>query len=164
MPPGQMEKTGIEVGPGSDPYAPAVARLVRSIVEYSRWPDNPRSLSLCIVGTASHAKDISDAVLTDGRRIEPRHLVADRLDPSSCKIVYIGEMSLSAMRNINERVRGKAVLTIAEDDPGCRSRSMFCIRYFPRSISFGMNIDSISRSGVRVDPRVLRLTTVEEGA
>jgi hypothetical protein len=35
---------------------------------------------------------------------------------------------------------------------------MFCLVYLPRALTFQLNIDAVSRSGLSVDPRVLRLS------
>ena len=52
---------------------------------------------------------------------------------------------------------GMPVLTIAESDPGSSSEAMFALTFKPAGLSFRMNIDAISRSGLKVDPRVLRV-------
>jgi YfiR/HmsC-like len=55
-------------------------------------------------------------------------------------------------------VRGRGVLTIAEADPGNVSEAVIVLTYQPHSLSFRLNIDAISRSGLRIDPRVLRIS------
>ena len=159
----QPVQVGIELKGGSDPYAPAVARIVRSFVEYSQWPGNQRAITLCVIGFASHAENLGEHVLSDGRRLDVVRAGTEFSAYSSCNALYLGRMPLADLRRINDRAAGAAIMTIAEDDVRCRSHAMFCLVYNPRLLSFRMNIDAISRSGLRVDPRVLRLATGEEG-
>ncbi|MEO7470390.1 MAG: YfiR/HmsC family protein, partial [Sphingobium limneticum] len=42
--------------------------------------------------------------------------------------------------------------------PDCGSGAIFCLLYAPQTLSFQLNIDAVSRSAVRIDPRVLRLS------
>lgn len=62
------------------------------------------------------------------------------------------------MRALTAQARGRGVLTIAEADPDCRSQAMFCLLFTPQAATFRMNIDAIARSGLKVDPRVLRIS------
>ena len=77
---------------------------------------------------------------------------------NACDALYIGDLTLPAMRQVTARVRGRPVVTIAEADPACRSEAMFCLVFEAQRLSFQMNLDAISRSSVRVDPRVLRMS------
>ena len=50
------------------------------------------------------------------------------------------------------------MVTIAEADPGCRSQAMFCLLPGKDDLSFELNIDAVARSGVAIDPRLLRMS------
>jgi hypothetical protein len=60
-------------------------------------------------------------------------------------------------------IRGRAVLSIAETDPGCRGGTMFCLAVGASTLSFQLSVDAISRGTVRVDPRVLRVASPSRG-
>lgn len=148
---------GLPLGNEADPYAPAVARLVKAVVQYTRWPSAPRTLRACVVGPADHAED-----LLAGREVRAMGVIAvpatpDGVGAAGCEIVYLGRLSLEQQRTITDRVRGAAVLTIAENDPACRSRAMFCLLFEAESLNFRLNIDAVADSQVRIDPRVLRM-------
>ena len=91
------------------------------------------------------------------RAITRRAVPASPVALAGCDALYIGQVPPPQARQLTDAVRGRGVLTIAEADPLCRSQAMFCMVYDPRAINFRMNIDAIARSGLRVDPRVLRL-------
>lgn len=148
---------GLPLGNEADPYGPAVARLVRSVVQYTRWPGEPYRLRACVVGPADHADYLlaGSEVRTVG--VTASTVSADAVRPANCEIVYVGRLSLEQQRAVTARMRGAAVLTIAENDPACRSRAMFCLLFEAEALSFRLNIDSVANSQVRIDPRVLRL-------
>lgn len=140
-----------------NPYSAAVSRMVRAIVQYSRWPDNRPPQYACVVGPTDHAGD-----LLAGRDLGPRGIVVirrtiDTATADDCQIIYLGRLALEDQRLVTARVRGKAVLTIAENDPACRSRAMFCLLFEAEALSFRLDIDAVANSQVRVDPRVMRL-------
>lgn len=142
---------------GEDPYASAVARTVQAMIEFTRWPDQPNPLQLCVTGAASHAGRLGDGALADGRKMQRRQVGASPALLGGCDVLYIGAMGLAEQRQLTAAVRGRGVLTIAEDDPGCRSDAMFCLLFDPQSLNFRLNLDAVSRSGLKVDPRVLRM-------
>lgn len=148
---------GLPLGDEADPYAAAVARLARAVVQYSRWPGEPRALRACVVGPTDHADD-----LLAGKEIASVGVTASRrsveaVQAAECDIFYIGRLGIEEQRLVTDRMRGEAVLTIAENDPACRSRAMFCLLFEADALSFRLNIDAVANSQMRVDPRVLRL-------
>jgi hypothetical protein len=61
-------------------------------------------------------------------------------------------------------IRDQPVLSIAEADPACRGGTIFCLRVLPDRVGFQLSIDAVSRSAVRIDPRVLRIALPEGDA
>lgn len=150
-------EVGLPLGNEADPYSPAVARLVRSVVEYTRWPGDRASLRACVVGPADHAGDLLSGAAVRAAGIRASEVSAEAAAPAGCEIVYLGRLSLEQQRAVTARMRGSAVLTIAENDPACRSRAMFCLLFEADALSFRLDIDAVANSQVRIDPRVLRL-------
>lgn len=157
---------GIETTPVAHTIAPSdaggkngTAQLVRYIVEYTRWPVKPDPIVLCVVGQANYALRPGVFPIAGGRNMRERQLsLADLGSAQSCNALYLGNMSLASMRNWTAAVRGGAIVTIAERDPDCASEAMICLIRLQRTISFEINVDAVSRSKVRIDPRVLRLS------
>ena len=145
-------------GGANDPYAVPVGRIVQSITEYTTWPSRQNPVTLCVVGPAAHAERLDGLRLADGRLIERRIVAAAAFMPAACDTLYIGRLAMPEMRALTAKARGRGVLTIAEGDPDCRSQAMFCLLYTPTAVTFRMNIDAIARSGLKVDPRVLRIS------
>ncbi|QEA16367.1 YfiR family protein [Novosphingobium ginsenosidimutans] len=140
-------------------YDPAVARVVQSLVEYTRWPSPRNPLRLCVAGPALYAGRLDGLRLADGRLIERRTLPPGAVTAGACDAVYIGQLAPPAQRQLTTVLRGRGVMTVAEADPACRSQAMFCLSFSAQAVSFRLNVDAVARSGLRVDPRVLRLST-----
>jgi hypothetical protein len=145
------------LGGGADRFALGAARTVGSILAYSRWPVAPDPVRLCVIGSASHAARL-DGPLPGGITVSRRDFPASAPDlAAACDALYLGNLPLPVMRAATGAVRGRPVVTIAENDPACRSEAMFCLAVGDAALSFEINIDAISRSTVRIDPRVLRI-------
>lgn len=152
-----LTQIGMPLADGPDPYGPAVAKTVYSIMEYTRWPDDRARLTLCAVGPSEYLDNLAPTTLADGRKVAVRRLAREALLGANCSAVYIGRLAFADQRAIANSVRGQAVLTIAESDPACRSRAMVCLLFEADALSFRFNIDAVSRSQVRIDSRVLRM-------
>lgn len=145
------------VGAGNAAQSEATARMVRSFIDFTRWPAQPNPVVLCVVGPASNAGQLDGLSTSDGRRVTRRIVSMSALAGAGCHVAYFGRLDPVALRQAVLSVRGKGVLTIAESDPVCRSQTMFCLKPDRQTLGFAVNIDAVSRSGLKVDPRVLRM-------
>jgi YfiR/HmsC-like len=143
---------------GESRYAGAAARTVRAIIEFTRWPVRSDPVLLCVAGPARHAALLGTIRLSDGRKVERRNIAASSAALAGCNVLYLGNLPVAQQRQLTAAVRGKAVLTIAESDTGSASDAMFTLSYQPNALSFRLNVDAVSRSGLKVDPRVLRVS------
>jgi hypothetical protein len=139
--------------------ADAVGQVVLGILSYVRWPDEPSSLNLCIVGPTEYADSLlSEQGQANGRIVQAVRRAAD--DPAlgdACHAVYLGAVTDAEQLQVFRTLSGHAVLTIGERNPDCSVGSAFCLHIQPQRVSFAVNLDSVARSGVRVHPSVLRL-------
>lgn len=145
------------VAPGSSPYAGAAARTVKGIMDFARWPVRHDPVVLCVAGPAQHAAQFGGWRLADGRLVQRRNVPANAAALAGCDVVYLGQLAMPVQRQLTAAVRGRGVLTIAEADPTNSSEAMFAFTYQPKALSFRLNIDAVSRSGMKIDPRVLRV-------
>lgn len=144
---------------GADGMARAVNRMVGGIISYVRWPENPAAAArnLCIVGsptlTASIAPSIAGGPPVTVHRLSPA-AASVRKD---CDILFLGRMAAADRQRLTGWVRGRAVLTISDDDPDCLHGAMFCLSARAGRLGFSVNLDAIGRGPLRVDPRVLKM-------
>jgi len=136
-----------------------VLRIVSGIVGYSRWPTPPTSLRFCIAGNPAHLKDPPGKLGQIGEHaISYRRL--DNNDPDSaiaCDILYLGNMLAAERKRLQDKAVGRPILSISEDDALCAEASMFCLPILNGEVGLRANLDVISRSGIRINPKVLQL-------
>jgi len=153
--------------------AQAVLRTAAGILSYTRWPQKAQpveqELRLCVVGETAYAGAL---LAVSGQKLGQRRLRVARvaLDDvaalQSCAGLYVGQMALDAWRALLQQLDGQALLTISEQPGLCRVGAMFCLHRpdaqetaagESSGIGFEVNLDSVTRSGLRVNPRVLQL-------
>lgn len=138
----------------SDADGNAVARVVRGIISYTYWPSSPQSLQLCLVGQPVHKNLLSGGLAPiAGQQITVSSVPPMREQLKDCQILYLDSASSSHIHTLSR----PGMLTISEMDDSCRNGSMFCLRTTAGRVSFRLNLDAVSRSGLRVDPQVLIL-------
>ena len=141
---------------GADQQAIVVARTVGGIISYTRWPTERPVLRLCVAGSARYAGQLGDVSKSAGRPVSVR-ILQPGAATTDCDALYLGAMPADRSGPMIAGLANRAVLSVTEADPNCRSGAMFCLEVRPASLSFRVSIDAISRTTLRVDPRVLRI-------
>lgn len=138
----------------------SAAAIVWGIIGYTRWPQPPQPLRLCLVGDSEHGSALHGA--DDGRRpeygVSVHEAVTEVEAAGQCDVLYVGKLSPEQLTALIGMLTGRPVLTIGEERDFCSFGGMFCLDDRPGRRSFAANLDAISRSGLRVNPQVLRLT------
>ena len=135
----------------------SVRSIVSGIVSYTRWPSISGAPKLCIFATSRYLQALSTV---DEQSLLPYipvvvHTPQDAL-AASCDGIYFGtESPARQVELINQYHR--ALLLISEHNPECIIGSAFCLITDEPRIRFSVNLDALSRSGVRVNPDVLML-------
>jgi len=143
----------------------AVDQVVLGILSYVRWPHEPATLNLCVVGPTEYADNLlRGMVQASGRRVTAqRRALDDTRLGAECNVIYLGALNEPERQQVSRTLAGHAVLSIAERDPQCSVGSVFCLEIRSARVSFSVNLDSAARSGVRVHPSVLKLAKRQGG-
>ncbi len=151
---------------GVDGMTHAVNRILGGIVTYARWPGAERpDRILCIVGTPRLTDRIAPELPGRGQTVAVRRTSAAAVTAGSdCDILFLGRMAVADRQRLIGWVRGRPVLTITDDDPACLYGAMFCLAERPPGLGFSVNLDSIGRGPLRIDPRVLKIGQADGGA
>ena len=143
----------------TDERSQAVAQTVFGILGYTRWPQELAAVRLCVLGPTEYA----DELLKGGKLASGRAVLVQRMrldDPqmlAECNGVYAGIVSDDDWRGLLGRLAGQPLLTLSERKSLCHIGGMFCLDVLRSGVAFEVNLDSVARSGVRVNPRVLQL-------
>lgn len=135
----------------------SVRSIVSGIVSYSRWPALSGQPKLCIFSSSRFAQVLSDS----GSAALPYtpFIVQNESEAlhATCDAVYFGNESPAAQLELFRNYQGRALLLIAEQNQECVIGSAFCLIINEETVRFSVNLDALSRSGVRVNPDVLML-------
>ena len=140
-----------------DGYTAVANQQLDAIATYARWPDDRRTLRTCIVGQTDLANTVTTHNLPNGRTIVPIRSLPARTNAANCDIAILGQMSAADRAQIVRAANQQPLLTITDADPSCNFGTMFCWRVSNNALTFDLNIGAVTRSRVRVDPRVLAL-------
>ena len=141
---------------------------IAGILHYTRWPAPTDPLRLCV-----NERDADAALIVRrfeaGYRDLPRVLpLLKRIsielanEPLDCHAVFFGRMPGKEAQAVLLRLGRHPVLTIGRDEDFCSYSGLFCLSAMPGGgLHIGVNLDSIARNGLRVNPMLLKLTTRE---
>lgn len=134
----------------------AINRMIGGIISYARWPGTPQATprTMCVIGTPR----LTSRIAPVGPVVTVRHTTpAGGTGDGGCDILFLGQMPVTDRQRLIAWVRGRPVLTITDDDPACSYGAMFCLDHKRTGLSFSVNLDSIARGPLRIDPRVLKI-------
>lgn len=134
----------------------AAARMIGGIIAYSRWPAPTNPVRMCVAGRASHASGFDEIEQSAGRPVRLQYIPTTTM-PVACDVLYLGAMPPASRMRLIAATRNQPILSIIEQDPDCRSGAMICLDIGATAQTFRLSIDAVSRSKVRIDPRVLRI-------
>jgi hypothetical protein len=145
----------------SDDIAAGVRQAVLGIMSFTRWPTPTSKVRLCVVGQPGYAGALFGTPMRFGDTpvaVSRRAVQGGDLG-EQCDAIYAGAMADPERETLRRQLRGHPVLTMTEDDPQCSGHSMFCLDTAGAGaqVGFAVNLDSVARSGVAVNPRVLLL-------
>ncbi|AOM40617.1 YfiR family protein [Xenorhabdus hominickii] len=136
-----------------------VVRVVSGIISYTHWPATRTTLRLCLVPPSSYINVLAHINMISGHtelQIETLNFNVEQLI-ERCDVIYYGQVDPRLQHQVISRKNDKSLLTIAENNPHCETGSAFCLNIDNTQVTFNLNFDILTRSGVRVNPNVLQL-------
>ncbi|MDR2164964.1 MAG: YfiR family protein [Zoogloeaceae bacterium] len=156
-----------QAGNGAVPTrASMVLSIVVGIINYTRWPRLGDSLRACLAGESEYfdrlrglASSVQNII---GIPVSFVAIQGPETLAAQCDLLYVGRVREYEVKKLFEHAAGQPILSIGEGKDLCSQGGMFCLDLNvtdSREIGFSANLDTISRSKVRVNPQVLRLTS-----
>ncbi len=136
-----------------------LSTAVAGILAYTRWPAETLPLRVCTLGRGAGV----DELLRGPDLGSPQRPVSLRPSPSvsdasqNCQAIYVGAVEGAQWQSLLQAVIGRPVLLLGDGLGFCTDGGMFCMEAGPQSVRFNANLDAIARSGLRVNPLVLRI-------
>jgi len=137
----------------------AVITIVAGIVSYTRWPSDTGVIRLCTFGQGPGVVELLRvAELGTSQRSVSVHALSDTARARrECQVVYVGRGGASTAQDFLRQFAGLPVLLLGEGLDFCSDGGMFCLDPTASVTRFNANLDAIARSGLRVNPQVLRI-------
>jgi hypothetical protein len=152
------------VDPATAPREP-LAALVAGLLAYTNWPTPIGTLRLCTWGQGPAVEGIAhaDALSAAQRPVSVAHGIDASLAGQRCDAVYVAASAAASARELPRGLLGRPVLVIGEGAAFCAAGGMFCVEFGERALKFHANLDAIARSGLRINPQVLRIARQGQG-
>jgi hypothetical protein len=152
---------GIGRGPAGNEE---LSNVLAGIVHYTRWPDAPATLHLCVdvgdeLATGAGARRLADLLAALDPRpvsIDPRHLDDGPAAVADCQVVYMGTAAAASWQRLLKDLANRPVLAIGYGEDFCSRGGQFCLE--AASLRMHANLDAIALSKLRVNPQLLRFT------
>lgn len=137
-----------------------VGDVVKGIIGYTRWPAALAPMRFCFVGDVSRQPEIEQAVaaLAPTGAIVFSRRAGLEVSLTGCDVAYVVAPTLRAGSSEALALSVPGVLTIGEGEVLCSLGTCFCLTEQSGEVAFATNLDAISRSGLKVNPRVLKLS------
>jgi hypothetical protein len=153
-----MSANAQAVDPAGAPRS-TVAGVVAGIVSYTRWPGDAAAIRLCTLGRGPSIDELLRAVEigSSQRAVAVRAVASAAQARDGCQAVYVSGIGAAAGRDLLQLLAGQPVLLLGEGLEFCSDGGMFCLEPGASTVRFNANLDAIARSGLRVNPLVLRI-------
>jgi hypothetical protein len=157
---GASDSVSLATAQPADRGRGSVSTIVAGIVGYTRWPSDVSAIRLCILGEGPGVDELLGAAARLGsaqRPVSVQALAAADAASPPCDAVYVGAPAGGSGREALKRLAGRPVLLLGEGADFCSDGGMFCLVPGAGTVSFNANLDAIARSGLRINPQVLRI-------
>lgn len=153
---------GAEPEPTDEP----LGHLVAGLLAYTNWPTPLAVVRLCTWGHGHGADGLqrSTRLGSAQRAVVVQHGLAVGDATTQCDAVYVAAGAPAAALDLPRALTGRPVLVVGEGTAFCAAGGMFCVEFNDSAaLRFHANLDAIARSGLRVNPQVLRISRNDPG-
>ena len=128
-----------------------------SILSYVRW-NNVESPIICTIDNDDAAKQFSTLARQNNYSFRIEAIQTVQLKRTHCDAAFFSNTNPTTEQQLINSSMNKNILSFSSSNSDCDIGSVFCL-YTSRGgkTLFKLNIDSLSRSKMHVDPRVLLL-------
>lgn len=135
-----------------------VTTIIAGIISYSSWPNIHGLPHLCLSTTARYQNSLRDrsTIHRDLPYIPITIMDIGENTLSQCDAIYFGNETPLQQKKVLQQHQSPLLL-IAEQNNTCEIGSAFCLEFKHNSVTFSVNLDSLARCKVRVNPAVLLL-------
>ena len=133
-----------------------ISETTLSILSYVRWKtDTP---IICIIDNDEINKELTTLAQQNNYKFHINTISSAQLKRVHCDAVFFSNTTAATEQQLINSAINKNLLSFSSSNPECEIGSAFCL-YTSKGgrTLFKLNLDSLSRSKIHVDPRVLLL-------
>lgn len=130
--------------------------ITLSIMSYTKWTSQPPSL--CIVDNPSISEHFSNTVKQQKNQIIIKSIKSHELSKEECSAVFLSNLTPYNEHKLISSTYNSPVLSFSINNPECEIGSIFCLNSLKNGNTlFKVNLDSLAKAKIHIDPRVLLL-------
>ena len=159
--------TRAQSGPPPEFEPEVKASFVYTVAKFVDWPDGSfehpgAPLVFEVLGDDPLEQALERAVRGKSVNGHPVEVIraggGDGLSP--CHVLYVGRSEAGRLREVLERVRGGAVLTVGEPARFAEDGGVMGLRLEENMIRFEVNVDAAERAHLSISSKILKLGKV----
>lgn len=152
----------------ADASLPSVkAAFVFNFIKLVSWPErrfdsDSAPIQVCVLRGDSMEPALRQSLggkMAGARPVEVAAVSGDD-NLSGCHVLYLGSQASVRYAVLMTRVAGKGVLLIDEGEQFTWPDGMIRLFLEQSRVRFELNLDSVERAGLKVDPRLIRLARI----
>ena len=135
--------------------------ITSSILSYVKW--NIPAPSFCVVDNVSTVNTFNDTFLQKNLAFKAIAVSSNNLSEKKCDAIFFSQFTPSEEQKLINVLKAPPALSFSANNTECELGSVFCL-YTSKSgkSSFKVNLDSLARTKIHLDPRVLLLAQKSE--
>lgn len=145
------------------------AAISLNLARFTEWPDNVldangQTVTLCVMGNQNALQAFAQMEKKPlGKR--SIHVVAiDKpANAKPCHIIYVSELERGLLLKLLGIIAGEPKLSIGEQDDFLDLGGLVNLETLDGKINIKVNLDAVTKSGIKISSRVLALTTIVHG-
>lgn len=142
------------------------AAISLNLARFTEWPDsalgaNSQSINLCVLGnkTVQQAFAQMDKKTLGKRFLNVIHMTQP-INLEQCNMIYVSDLDRISTIKLLSGIAGQPKLSIGEQDDFLEQGGMANLEMKEGKISIQVNLEAVTRSGIKISSRVLALTTI----
>ncbi len=117
--------------------------------------------SFCVIDNHSLANQFKTVAQQYKQNYQIHSISLNELNTTTCQVVFFSTLTAQQEQStLNSQ--DQPILSFSNNNTACEVGSAFCLYKRNQLTSFKVNLDSLSQSKVRIDPRVLLLAKPAE--
>lgn len=130
--------------------------LILAVISYSKW-SNVSQPTLCVIDNSVATLAFQNQTKASAYNFHIVSVTSANFSKTQCQAVYFSGFSAQQQQNFINNYPQKNLLSFSDNNSDCEIGSTFCLYTRRGNMTFNVNLDALSRSGVHIDPRVLLL-------